>query len=106
MSTTLKHEQLPYFFVASQFNGRVSDWSFEDLRVSGLKSWHRQTGLLFNQIPVDLYKIELTQIIQVWCSSKYCNLAIGGIIVGGDKKPNKLLINWKNIQSIQSKALC
>ena len=28
------------------------------------KSQHRQMGLFYNQIPVDLYKIELTPIIQ------------------------------------------
>ena len=28
------------------------------------KSWNKQTGLLYDLIPVDLCKIELTQIIQ------------------------------------------
>ena len=46
--------------MASQVNGRVFAWKFEDLMVSG-----SNPGIdLYNQIPVDLYNIELTQIVQ------------------------------------------
>ena len=30
------------------------------------KSRHKQMGLLFNQIPVDLYNLKLTQILQAF----------------------------------------
>ena len=38
--------------------------------------------------------------------ANYCKLAIGGILVGDEKLPLKILINFKNIQNIESKALC
>ena len=39
----------------------------------------------------------------MWCSSKYCNPAMGGMIVGGDKQPpNERIIRINNLK-IQSK---
>ena len=47
----------------------------------------------------------MTQIIKtcgVFAST--VTLQLWGILVGGNKEPLKLLINWKNIQSIRRKA--
>ena len=47
---------------------------------------------------VKIYEIKLKEHVVILGNNS--NPAIGGIIVGGDKLPLKLLINWKNIQSI------
>ena len=62
--------------------------SLQDLRVSG--SNPIQTGLLYNQIPVYLYRTELTQIIQMYDAvANSVTLLHGGTFVGGDKQPPK-----------------
>ena len=49
------------------------------------KSWHRQIGPLYNQIPVVLYKIKLIEIIQA-CGAlaSTINPAMKGTLVGGN----------------------
>ena len=53
------------------------------LKFQRFKSQHRQTGLLYNQIPVDLYKIKLTQKIQA--SGSLASTVTLRILVGGNK---------------------
>ena len=56
----------------------------------------------YYQIQVDNDNIEQSkqEYMHVVIEANNCNPAIGGILEGGDKKPLKMLINWKNIQSI------
>ena len=53
---------------------------------SAFKSRHRETGTLYNQIPLDLYKIALTQIIKT-CGTLASTVTLlhGGTLVVGYK---------------------
>ena len=53
-----------------------------------IKSLQRQTGLLYNPIPADLYKLELRQIIKTCVTlANTVILLREGTFVGGDKYP-------------------
>ena len=71
----------------SKLNDRVSAWKFEYLRVRvGIPA---QTDRpILNQIPVDLYKIELTPIKQA-CDALASTSPAMGTLVSGDKQPSQ-----------------